>query len=173
MFFMGDYKMKKYLLLATTAMLFNTSAMAGSIDPTSGHAIINASVTVAQVCSYEVTQDMDFKNVVVGPHDKEVALSMASDGTITKVADWVKRFDEDGQPGIVTYNCGSDVTIDNIKTESMSSGLPQQGADLSLHKSLTPTTSKTGEIVVYGDLTLSDFAVGEITGPAAEVYIQF
>jgi hypothetical protein len=101
--------MRKYLLLATTAMLFSTNAMAASTDGNS--ATVNLKATIGQVCTFTNAADMDFKTIVLKPGTGEsVDFTMSSDGTVSTSSERVITFTTAGTPGSITVHCPAGLT---------------------------------------------------------------
>ena len=99
--------MRKYLLLATTAMLFAGNAMAYDIAENGQSAILNVKVNVHGSCMITEAEDFNFGNVWLTPDASDARLSMTTDGTITKAAnpEYIAKFDATGTAGSFKIEC--------------------------------------------------------------------
>lgn len=104
--------MRKYLLLATTAMLFAGNAMAASVATDGQSAILNVKVNVESPCQITEASDFNYGSVWLRPDVQEAKLSMASNGGITKTGgnEYIAKFDETGTPGSFKVQCAEGLT---------------------------------------------------------------
>ena len=95
--------MKKYLLLAATAMLFSTNAMADN----SVNSEVGVSISISSSCSISKTHDMDFGAVVLdNVFSSDATLLMEPGGTITTSSESIVDHDDAGTVGGVEIACG-------------------------------------------------------------------
>lgn len=108
--------MKKYLLLATTAMFMAGNAMAGSIATDGRSATIGVTAKLEEAASIIEVNDMDFKTMISGNVNISGDLvRMDTSGTITKISEDIISFSEDGTKGEIqvdyfTQISGIDIT---------------------------------------------------------------
>ena len=104
--------MKKYLLLASTALLFSTNAWAGEITDAGHSATVNAKVTLTDATIIDYVSDMDFGTLVLGSSfASETAVArVRSDGGGTATLDILSEdiVSHSGTPavGVVASNEG-------------------------------------------------------------------
>ncbi|MEE6207244.1 MAG: hypothetical protein VZR95_04230 [Alphaproteobacteria bacterium] len=155
--------MRKYLLLATTAMLFSTNAMAASYDDAS--ATVNLKATIGQGCTFKNAADMDFKTIVLKPGSGEsVELSMSSDGTVSTSSERVITFTTAGTPGSITVHCPTGLTANasagcaNGYSESCGTcSFDAKGKSAAIRPSLDTGTVTGDQTVTFGGtLTVTD-----------------
>jgi spore coat protein U-like protein len=103
-------EMRKYLLLATTAMLFAGNAMAGSVETGGQSAILNVQVNVQGACQITEASDFNYGNVWLTADASDAELEMSSEGTITTSSDYIAKFDEYGTPGSFKIECPDGVS---------------------------------------------------------------
>ena len=142
--------MRKYLLLATTAMLFAGNAMAGSIADNNQSATINATAEIHAVAKIEAVSDLNFGKMLIDPAIPvdSVLVSMGNDGVVTTgLTDEVVIVDDAGSVGGA---CASDSSSGNARftvTCANGTGNPLEGDKCAL--------GDTGYSI--GDVTTADF----------------
>jgi uncharacterized protein YrrD len=127
--------MRKYLLLATTAMLFAGNAMAGSIADNKQSATINAIAEIHAVARIEAVSDLNFGKMLLDPTIPvdSVLVSMGDDGVVTtELTDDVVIVDDAGSFGGA---CASDGMSGNARftvTCANGTGNPLEGGKCAL-----------------------------------------
>ena len=116
--------MKKYLLLATTAMLFAGNAMAGTVAGDGQSAEMNIKAIITQKITITNVDDMNFGKVVLGDLDGDGGytklVTLGTDGTLTP--EGTSQVIGTGNAGVVTvtptdtyndvqfdFSCGEDL----------------------------------------------------------------
>lgn len=178
--------MRKYLLLATTAMLFAGNAMAGSIADNGESAILNVKVNVQGSCMITEAEDFDFGNVWLTPDASDARLSMTTAGAITKAAnpEYIAKFDSTGTAGSFKIKCpdGLSATWQADCVDGYGSSgncylsLESQGAgQLSIDNQGGTTSEGADETIsIPSTLSLSKGAIGKnFETPAVKVTISY
>ena len=97
--------MKRYLLLATTAMFMAGNAMAGSIAPDGQSATIGVSVGMTAVDFISGATDIDFGTLLTdGNGEEEDLVRMSTDGTMTKLGSHLLYVPATGTAGTLTLS---------------------------------------------------------------------
>ena len=159
--------MKKYLLLASTALLFNTNAWAEPVYPAGGQNTREIGVAATIVMGgalYPMVGQMDFKRIVVGDVTSDISLTMnAATGVITNnsSAGVIYEFDNEGEPASVS--CIGTLPT-GVHFECVGSGTPSTGCAIgSTGLSIINPTHNLDDVIAASGTELLHFG-GTLTG---------
>ena len=164
--------MKKYLLLASTALLFNTNAWAEPVYPTDGSTVeigVKANIVMGGAL-YPMNEKMDFKRIVVGnawgSGSDEISLTMnAATGVITNnsSAGAIYEYDNEGEPASVSCigPLPTGVHFECVGTGTPSTGCAIGSTGLSI---INPTHNLDTVIASGGYLQFGGTLTGAVSG---------
>ena len=110
--------MKKYLLLAATAMLFSTNARAELENQTAN---VNINASVVPICEFEVSSgNIEFGTIYV---NDEFTVELSSDGEINSTSESVIDIDDNHNSAYISTTCSYPTfTVSCVNGGSTSTG---------------------------------------------------